>query len=181
MGATDVEERLAFELAGSPEATAAARRLLLAGNGALPGNVRDDVLLLVTELVTNAVRHADAVPDPTLRVEFRHWSRTVRVAVCDEGPGFVTAAADWRRREGRLGAVTRRSHRRLLGDHAHRDWHVRVVRDPLRRVTRGLTDRFLVPGRGRIQRRRHSRPTARESRSTSVGQQKLFSEGGRDE
>jgi len=62
MGATDVEERLAFELAGSPEATAAARRLLLAGNGALPGNVRDDVLLLVTELVTNAVRHADAGP-----------------------------------------------------------------------------------------------------------------------
>jgi anti-sigma regulatory factor (Ser/Thr protein kinase) len=91
--APDVEERLAFELAGTSEASAAARRLLLAGNGALPGSVRDEVLLLVTELVTNVVRHADAAPDSTLRVELRHSSGTVRVAVYDEGAGFVTEAA----------------------------------------------------------------------------------------
>ncbi len=84
------EEHLAFELAGTPEASAAARRLLVASNGALPANVRDDVLLLLTELVTNAVRHANAGPDATVRVEFRQWSRTVRVAVYDEGAGFAT-------------------------------------------------------------------------------------------
>jgi anti-sigma regulatory factor (Ser/Thr protein kinase) len=95
--APDVEVRLAFELAGTPEASATARRLLLAGNGALPGSVRDEVLLLVTELVSNVVRHADAGPDSTLRVELRHSSRMVRVAVYDEGPGFATQAADRRR------------------------------------------------------------------------------------
>jgi anti-sigma regulatory factor (Ser/Thr protein kinase) len=99
VGAPDGEECLAFDLAGTVGASAAARRLLLAGNGTLPGNVRDDVLLLVTELVTNAVRHAGARPDSRVRVEFRHWSRTVRVAVWDEGLGFATTAPDWEQDE----------------------------------------------------------------------------------
>ena len=88
-----MEKRLAFELAGTPDASAAARRALLAGSGALPANVRDDVLLLVTELVTNAVRHGDVGPDRMMRVELRQWSRTVRVAVDDGGSGFATEAA----------------------------------------------------------------------------------------
>jgi serine/threonine-protein kinase RsbW len=89
LGVADTKEHAAFELARTPEASAAARRRLLASNGALPANVRDDVLLLLTELVTNAVRHADAGPDATVRVKFRQWSRTVRVAVYDEGAGFA--------------------------------------------------------------------------------------------
>jgi signal transduction histidine kinase len=88
-GATDPEERYAFELAGTPAAGLAARRALVARNGALPGAVRDDVLLLLTELVTNAVRHADAGPDRMVRVELRQRPGAVRVAVFDEGPGFV--------------------------------------------------------------------------------------------
>jgi hypothetical protein len=44
----DLEERIAFELAATPEAGSAARRALLAGNGALSSSVRDDVLLLLT-------------------------------------------------------------------------------------------------------------------------------------
>jgi anti-sigma regulatory factor (Ser/Thr protein kinase) len=93
VGAADPGEHLAFELAGTPEASAEARRAVIAGNGALPADVRDDVLLLLTELVTNAVRHANAGPDTTLRVELRQRSRTVRVAVYDEGPGFAPQAS----------------------------------------------------------------------------------------
>jgi serine/threonine-protein kinase RsbW len=91
-GATDAEERFAFELPGTPEAGWAARRALLARNGALPRPVRDDVRLLLTELVTNAVRHADAGPARLVRVELRQRRGAVRVAVCDEGPGFAPEA-----------------------------------------------------------------------------------------
>jgi anti-sigma regulatory factor (Ser/Thr protein kinase) len=95
----ELEERIAFELAATPEAGSAARRTLLAGNGALPPSVRDDVLLLLTELVTNAVRHADVGPDRLVRVELRQRSRTVRVAVRDEGAGFAQEATRRRRDE----------------------------------------------------------------------------------
>jgi anti-sigma regulatory factor (Ser/Thr protein kinase) len=88
-GAADPEEGYALELAGTPEAAWAARRALLTRNGALPRNVRNDVLLLMTELVTNAVRHADAAPDRMVRIELRQRQGAVRVAVCDEGPGFA--------------------------------------------------------------------------------------------
>lgn len=95
----DLEERLAFELAAMPEAGSAARRALLAGNGALPSSVRDDVLLLLTELVTNAVRHADAGADRMVRIELLQCSRGVRVAVRDEGAGFAQEATRFRRDE----------------------------------------------------------------------------------
>jgi anti-sigma regulatory factor (Ser/Thr protein kinase) len=88
-GAAGPEERYAFELAGTPAAGLAARRALVARNGALPRAVRDDVLLLLTELVTNAVCHGDAGPDRLVRVEVRQRPGAVRVAVRDEGPGFV--------------------------------------------------------------------------------------------
>jgi anti-sigma regulatory factor (Ser/Thr protein kinase) len=91
-GATDAEERFAVELTGTPTAGLAARRVFLARNGALPRAVRDDVLLLMTELVTNAVRHADAGPDRMVRLELRQRPGAVRVAVCDEGPGFAPKA-----------------------------------------------------------------------------------------
>jgi anti-sigma regulatory factor (Ser/Thr protein kinase) len=90
--ATDPAECLVFELTAGPMAGPGARRTLLAGNGALPNSVRDDVLLLVTELVTNAVRHANAGPDAVVRVELRQGSDFVRVAVSDEGTGFTAEA-----------------------------------------------------------------------------------------
>ena len=92
-GAADTTEHFSFDLAGTAEAGAVARRQLVAGNGALPADVREDVLLLLTELVTNAVRHADTEPDAPVRVEVQLQSRTVRVAVYDEGPGFAAQAA----------------------------------------------------------------------------------------
>ena len=70
-------------------AAAAARRGLVDGNGMLPPMIRDDVLLLVSELVTNAVRHAGAGPEHPLQVQLQHGPRWVVVAVTDEGPGFT--------------------------------------------------------------------------------------------
>jgi anti-sigma regulatory factor (Ser/Thr protein kinase) len=70
-------------------AAAAARRELADGNGTLPPTIRDDVLLLVSELVTNAVRHAGAGPERPVQVELHHGPRWVVVAVTDEGPGFT--------------------------------------------------------------------------------------------
>jgi putative endonuclease len=84
---------LVFELAGSPEAAAAARHALRAGNGSLPAAIRDDVFLLVTELVTNAFRHAHAGRERAIRVEFRCWPQLVRVSVLDQGAGLGSQAA----------------------------------------------------------------------------------------
>jgi serine/threonine-protein kinase RsbW len=79
----------AFSLNGGVEAASAARRAVLAGDGAVPAFIRDDVLLLVTELVTNAVRHGAVGPDRSLRVELKRRPRQVRVEVADPGPGFT--------------------------------------------------------------------------------------------
>jgi two-component sensor histidine kinase len=92
MARTDPAETLVFELASGPMAGSGARRELLAGNGTLPSSVRDDVLLLVTELVTNAVCHSSAGSDALVRVELRRGADMVRVAVSDEGTGFTTDA-----------------------------------------------------------------------------------------
>jgi anti-sigma regulatory factor (Ser/Thr protein kinase) len=70
-------------------AAAAAREALRAANGTLPEHIRDDVLLLVSELVTNAVRHAGAGPEQPVQVQVLRGPRWVVVAVGDEGPGFT--------------------------------------------------------------------------------------------
>ena len=69
-------------------AAAAARQALVDAKGKLPAPVRDDVLLLVSELVTNAVRHAGAGPERPLHVQVLRGPRWVVVAVADRGPGF---------------------------------------------------------------------------------------------
>lgn len=88
--ATDPVQSLVFELAARPTAAPTARRALLAYGGSLPTSVRDDGLLLLTELVNNAVRHAKAGADRPVRVEVRHRGPTLRVAVFDEGTGFTS-------------------------------------------------------------------------------------------
>jgi anti-sigma regulatory factor (Ser/Thr protein kinase) len=62
---------------------------VIAGDGALPTAVRDEVLLLLTELVTDSVRHAGVGPEQSIQVEVR-WSRKlVRVEVTDPGTRFT--------------------------------------------------------------------------------------------
>jgi len=69
-------------------AAAAARQALRDGNGSLPAVVHDDVLLLVSELVSNAVLHAGAGPERPIQVQVLRGPRWVVVTVADEGPGF---------------------------------------------------------------------------------------------
>ena len=82
-------DRIAFRLPGGVEAAGAARRAIVAGDGQLPAGVRADVLLLVTELVTNAVRHAGAGPDRPVEIEVLRRPGFVAGAVADDGPGYT--------------------------------------------------------------------------------------------
>jgi anti-sigma regulatory factor (Ser/Thr protein kinase) len=81
----------AFVVNGGREAGQAARRAVLEGDGAFDASLREDLLLLVTELVTNAVRHAGVGPEQSLRVELRQRPGCVRVDVVDPGTSFTRA------------------------------------------------------------------------------------------
>ena len=48
----------------------------------------EDIRLLVSELVTNAVRHAGLAPQERIRFKVYLCTRFVRVEVHDSGPGF---------------------------------------------------------------------------------------------
>jgi serine/threonine-protein kinase RsbW len=74
-------------LAGGREAPAQARAALLGLNGSLV-DLRASVRLLVSELVSNAVRHAGTDEDRTVRVRLDATPERVHVDVIDEGPGF---------------------------------------------------------------------------------------------
>jgi two-component sensor histidine kinase len=82
------EEIVVIFLTAGRMASPAARRLLIPDDGFFPSSVRDDVVLLVTELLTNAVRHASGEPGRAMRVELRRWADFVRVEVFGEGAGF---------------------------------------------------------------------------------------------
>jgi anti-sigma regulatory factor (Ser/Thr protein kinase) len=86
-------------LYGPTDAAITARRAVAAGDGVLPAAVREDVLLLVTELVTNAVRHARIGPDRPVRVDVRRSVGSVRVEVADRGAGFTQVATPCRPRD----------------------------------------------------------------------------------
>lgn len=47
--------------------------------------VTDDARLVMSELVGNAVRHAQALPDGTLLVAWRHDREGIRISVTDGG------------------------------------------------------------------------------------------------
>ena len=79
---------LVFSVSGGLDASSEARTAVLAGDGAVPPSAREDILLLVSELVTNAVRHAGVGPDGWVRVELRRSARRVRVEVAHPGNGF---------------------------------------------------------------------------------------------
>lgn len=56
----------------------------------LPGDVVDDAVLVMSELVGNAVRHGRPLPDSQDAVRASWWveSGAVHVEVCDGGPGL---------------------------------------------------------------------------------------------
>jgi anti-sigma regulatory factor (Ser/Thr protein kinase) len=80
----------AFEvvLRGGVDAAWEARHAFAEHHPPLPQSVQDDVALLVTELVTNAVRHGGAEDGRPLLVDFRSRGGRIRVEVLDLGTDF---------------------------------------------------------------------------------------------
>src|SRR6476659_1224283 len=91
--AAEVQER--FELTSGLDAPRRARVLAreLLGDR-LDGRRRNDLLVLVTELVTNAVRHAGLGPEDVIILHLAAAHGVVRIEVCDPGPGFVPVNRD---------------------------------------------------------------------------------------
>lgn len=80
----------AFEVdvSGGLDAARAARRAVEANHPTLPLSVQSDISLIVTELVTNAVRHRRATDDRPLEFQSNRQDGHIRVELIDPGTGF---------------------------------------------------------------------------------------------
>jgi anti-sigma regulatory factor (Ser/Thr protein kinase) len=83
-----LSRELTFELTGGPYAVTAARLALSELDELVDESLAFDVRLLVSELVTNSVRHAEIGPDDSIRLSVVVDDGNVRVEVVDDGPGF---------------------------------------------------------------------------------------------
>ena len=86
--------RLERELPASPGAASEARHALDAVASGLSAGQLRDVRLLVSELVTNAVRHAALGAGDAIQLVVDAADHTLRVEVHDPGGGFVPAAPE---------------------------------------------------------------------------------------
>jgi anti-sigma regulatory factor (Ser/Thr protein kinase) len=84
-GSPGTEDTLHLRLSGSPEAAASARRALARLRSDLDPPLMETMRLLVTELVSNSVKHAQAGHVQLKAVVGRS---AVWIEVLDEGPGF---------------------------------------------------------------------------------------------
>ncbi len=79
---------IAVDLEPGPKCPGEARAALSPLAEALPTQVYLDACLLVSELVTNSVRHARLRPHDPIRLQVRVSDRLLRVEVSDPGEGF---------------------------------------------------------------------------------------------
>jgi signal transduction histidine kinase len=86
-----VVAELSVQIVGGPGAPAEAREALRRFHPELPVNLMQVVVLLASELVANAVRHAGT---QLVAMRFSVLSDLVRVEVHDEGPGFIPAVPE---------------------------------------------------------------------------------------
>jgi anti-sigma regulatory factor (Ser/Thr protein kinase) len=77
------EELLSLELPCDQDAPAAVRRALERADRI--GWMMGDVMLVASELVTNAVRHSGCLPSHSVRVTAGVGAERVRLLVCDPG------------------------------------------------------------------------------------------------
>ena len=84
--------RLRCTIPGGDRAPAAARTILDRFDPTLEGRRREDARLLLSEVVTNSVRHAGAGPGQTVELMLSRSQRRLRVTVADHGGGFDHAA-----------------------------------------------------------------------------------------
>jgi len=80
--------KIDVELAPEPEVVTTARHTLDRLANLLPSEKLEDVRLVVSELVTNSVRHAGLSPDEQISLAVVISDGAVRGRVCDPGPGF---------------------------------------------------------------------------------------------
>jgi anti-sigma regulatory factor (Ser/Thr protein kinase) len=80
--------RYEVDLRRDPDSAAEARRTLGEVSDHLSPRRLEDARLLVSELVTNAIRHAGLDDDDVIRLVVVSGDRALRIEVCDPGPGF---------------------------------------------------------------------------------------------
>ena len=80
--------RYEVELTRDLDSPAEARRALGEVSDHLPPRRLEDARLLVSELVTNAIRHAGLVDGDMIKLVVVTGDRALRFEVCDPGPGF---------------------------------------------------------------------------------------------
>jgi len=81
-----VVAELTLQIAGGPDAPGDARMALRRAHPELPPDLMQMVVLLASELVSNAVKHAGS---NSIAVRCAVTPQCVRVEVADQGPGFV--------------------------------------------------------------------------------------------
>src|SRR4051812_28121918 len=79
--------RVHMRLRPGPQAAGEGRHALDRIEGSIPEEQLTELRLLVTELLSNSVRHAGA-PDGWITLDVRLDATLVRVVVTDDGPGF---------------------------------------------------------------------------------------------
>ncbi len=90
-----MNDQMSFELAGGPYAVTASRLALAGLEDRLDPNVLFDIRLLVSELVTNAIRHAGApAGGGEVGLDVSIERESVHVEVADPGSGFEPAPRD---------------------------------------------------------------------------------------
>lgn len=91
LGGHEVVARLHMRLKRGAQAAGEGRHALDRLDGSIDDSQLAVLRLLVTELVTNSVRHADS-GDKWIGLEVEIYSNAVRVIVSDRGPGFQPPA-----------------------------------------------------------------------------------------
>jgi anti-sigma regulatory factor (Ser/Thr protein kinase) len=82
---------LSRSFTADPTAPRAARHALDELNGHIDPALKDDIRLLVSEVITNSVIHAQPQPPGEVALDVWASDEVVRVAITDRGPGFVAA------------------------------------------------------------------------------------------
>ena len=82
-----------LRLTPNSEAVLTARHSLDRLENVLPPEKLEDVRLVVSELVTNSVRHSGLSPDEQISLAVVILDGSVRGRVCDPGPGFEKPSA----------------------------------------------------------------------------------------
>jgi anti-sigma regulatory factor (Ser/Thr protein kinase) len=90
LGGHEVVARLHMQLKPGPQAAAEGRHALDRLDGSIDDRKLDELRLLITELLTNSVRHGSQ-DNGWISLDVEIFANAVRAAVTDAGPGFEPA------------------------------------------------------------------------------------------